>query len=111
MQALEAKARGEDHGYARRLMPRTTELEHQIDQLGHQVEVGGLAADSGPVASALAVAAYQRMIDGAPELEQEIETKWTRMGIHELVEEWAWQCLSLWSPRWGPWSPWETRGR
>jgi hypothetical protein len=73
------------YDYARKLMPLHAAVERHRRGLARKVQAGGPPADGGPVAAALAILLYKRLVDEDPTRAQAFEKEFARFGLDELV--------------------------
>ncbi|HVM10716.1 MAG TPA: hypothetical protein VM345_19805 [Acidimicrobiales bacterium] len=73
------------YDYARKLMPLHAAIERHRRRLARNVQTGGPPADGGPVAAALTVLLYRRLLENDPSLEAAFEKEFARFGLDELV--------------------------
>lgn len=72
--------------YARKLMPLHSAIERHRRRLGRKVQTGGPPADGGPVAAALTVLLYKRLLEADPGHAAAFEKEFARFGLDELVD-------------------------
>ena len=73
------------YDYARKLMPTHAAIERHRRRLAAKVQAGGPPADGGPVAAALTILLYRRLLEADPSLEAAFEKEFARFGLDELV--------------------------
>jgi hypothetical protein len=73
------------YDYARKLMPTHAAIERHRRRLARKVQTGGPPADGGPVAAALTVLLYRRLLEQDPTLAATFEKEFARFGLDELV--------------------------
>ena len=73
------------YDYARKLMPLHAAIERQRRRLARKVQTGGPPADGGPVAAALTVLLYRRLLESDPTLAAALDKEFARFGLDELV--------------------------
>lgn len=73
------------YDYARKLMPLHAAVERHRRRLARKVQAGGPPADGGPVAAALAILLYKRLLAEDPARAEAFEREFSRFGLDELV--------------------------
>lgn len=73
------------YDYARKLMPLHAAIDRHRRSLARKVQAGGPPADGGPVAAALTVLLYKRLLDADPANAAALEKEFARFGLDELV--------------------------
>lgn len=76
---------GGRYDYARKLMPISSAIERQRIALAEKVQSGGPPADGGPVAAALTLLVYKRLLESDPTLGDKLDKEFARFGLDELV--------------------------
>ena len=71
--------------YALKLMPLHAAIERHRRRLARKVQTGGPPADGGPVAAALTVLLYKRLIEADPTHAAAFEKEFARFGLDELI--------------------------
>jgi hypothetical protein len=73
------------YDYARKLMPVSAAIDRHRRLLARKVADGGPPPDGGPVAAALTVLVYQRLLERDPSIAATLEKEFLRFGLDELV--------------------------
>ncbi len=73
------------YDYARKLMPVSAAIDRHRRDLARKVADGGPPADGGPVAAALTVLVYKKMLERDPALAAALDKEFLRFGLDELV--------------------------
>ena len=76
---------GARYDYARSLMPTLDAVDRHRRRLARKVQAGGPPADGGPVAAAVTILLYQRLLASDPALAATLEKEFARFGLDELV--------------------------
>ena len=74
------------YDYARKLMPVSAAIDRRRRLLARKVADGGPPADGGPVAAALTVLVYRKLLERDPSLSAALEKEFLRFGLDELVD-------------------------
>ncbi len=74
------------YDYARKLMPVSASIDRHRRRLARKVADGGPPADGGPVAAALTVLLYKKLLERDPDLAGALEKEFLRFGLDELVD-------------------------